>query len=204
MESESLLVAAAAAAAAAAVATASYMVIARSAAKKERKSPFVAKIETEDINSIKKLLQGEVPFAIEIAVHHIGKDIALYASVPAELSGKAKISLDKAYPGNWSESDISVVFHHGGQYDAASASFGQEKFEDMDMHSVDFSSVNEIGEGASIKIEKENNGFMLSVIASAPSQFQLREIMTGLVSSLRKVDCYMARDKAEVAARFQY
>ena len=200
MESESLLVAAATAAA---VTTASYMMIARSADKRQRKSPFTAKIEADDINSIKELFHSSAPFSVEIAVHHIGRNISIYASVPAKWETKAKQILDKAYPGRWSESDVSVIFHHGGEYDAASANFSKSKLDEIDLGAIDFSAVNEIGEGASVLIQKEGSDFALYAVASAPSQFQLREIMASLVGSLKKVDCRMARDKAEIAAKFQ-
>lgn len=122
------------------------------------------------------------PFTLEIAVHHLGREVNYYVILPqkrvAELTVRDGIS----------EADNYHLFHHGGEHLGAYLR-GDEACPAVDVEKIDFSKVNEIGEGAVIQMifgRKRGRKLLANfrILVSAPSNYQAKEILAAIKPSL--------------------
>jgi hypothetical protein len=133
-------------------------------------------------NKIKALLgELQTPFIFETAVHHLGKESHSYLLVPRVYAEqvKSKTGGKEVYDYN--------IYHSGGSH----LGFYLKALESssFNLGEVDFSRVNEIGEGAVVQlvVKKQNGGNKLAnlrVLVSAPTSYQAQEISLGINSSL--------------------
>ena len=121
------------------------------------------------------------PFTFEVAVHHLGKEIYYYVILPRKRAGElvAREGI--------SEVDDYNPFHHGGEHLGAYLR-GGDACPIVDVGKIDFSKVNEIGEGVVVQmIFGRKRGRKLSVnfriLVSAPSNYQAKEILAAIKPS---------------------
>lgn len=121
-----------------------------------------------------------VPFVFEIAVHHLGKRVHYYLAVPKALTKiiKAKFNFEEA-------SDYNIYHSQGSHLGFYLKSSG---LPEVDLNTIDFSRINEVGEGAVIQLivvaKKSRKLVNFRVLISAPTPYQAQEIALGLNSSL--------------------
>jgi len=121
-----------------------------------------------------------VPFVFEIAVHHLGKGTHYYLAVPKALikAIKAKFNFEEASDYNIYHSQWS----HLGFYLKSSG------LSAVDLNTIDFSRINEVGEGAVIQLivvaKKSRKLVNFRVLVSAPTPYQAQEVALGLNASL--------------------
>jgi len=153
---------------------------------KKRKKPEIFKLQYDKVKDLKNVLSKiDVPFTFEIAVSQLGKEKACYISLPSgrsknvisRLGGKRIYDYDLYYPGG------SVI----GAY-----AKGEGSLKDINAEVVDFSEVNEIGEGAVVQFvfrKKGRGRFTANVraLVSAPSPYQAKEILNSIKSSMSGV-----------------
>lgn len=152
----------------------------------------------ENISGVKKIISSvNFPVVADIAMAHIGKAPNIYLSSMKKDFPKIKKVADNLFPGGYGieEEDYSV-FHHGGFHEALSCEMERSEAAEFDFSSMDFSKVNEIGEGAAIKMAiipgKKVN---IRMIFSAPSQFQLREIVNSVAAPFKGRGCRAPKNK---------
>lgn len=120
------------------------------------------------------------PFALEVAVHQLGKEIHYYLAVPRNLVPAIVKRL-----GAYEVQDYDVC-HSRGSHLGFYLKGGP--WPQLDLREVDFSRINEIGEGAVLQmIVVSKSGRKLAnlrILISAPSPYQAQEIALGLNSSL--------------------
>ncbi|PIR98697.1 MAG: hypothetical protein COT88_00305 [Candidatus Colwellbacteria bacterium CG10_big_fil_rev_8_21_14_0_10_41_28] len=124
------------------------------------------------------------PFSFEVSIHQLGKDVSYYLVVPRK---RVKELIDT--PGVEEAHEYSV-FYSTGQHVGAYIK-GIETWPDVDLDRIDFSKVNEVGEGVTIqflvnKRTRKGNLANLRIAVSAPSSFQANEIMASLKNSFLK------------------
>lgn len=130
-------------------------------------------------NALEGLLKTETAFTLETAVHHLGKEIHYYMAVPKTFINSAK---DK-----WGavEADEYDIYRSGGSHLGFYLKSASPR---LNIESVDFSRVNEVGEGALVQLVVVPRGNKrlanLRVLISAPSPYQAQEIALGINSSL--------------------
>ena len=129
--------------------------------------------------ALEGLLKIKTAFAFETAVHHLGKETHYYMAVPKAFVNSVK---DKwgAY-----EVDEYDIYRSGGSHLGFYLKSASPR---LNIESVDFSRVNEIGEGALMQLIVVPRGDKrlanLRVLISAPSPYQAQEIALGINSSL--------------------
>ena len=150
---------------------------------RRRKKFEVFELSYDRVKNIKSVLASmSVPFTFEIAVSQLGKDKACYIAA----SGRgAKRVMDK-FGGR--KIDDYDLFYPGGAILGAYAS-GKGSLKDLNAEVIDFSEVNEIGEGAVVQFvfkRKSRNRYIANVraLVSAPSSYQAKEILGRIKSSL--------------------
>lgn len=143
--------------------------------------------------SINRLLETlstvNFPFVLELAIHHLGKKKNCYLAVSEQHKNQLLGLLKKKLPEiTLKEAEDYYVFHHGGKTVALwSELANNEKLLDFDWQEIDFSEVNEVGEGAVIQAfvnlpsKKTKGEVELRLVVSAPSLYQAQEIL-GLIS----------------------
>lgn len=135
--------------------------------------------KTQAKNALEGLSRTETSFALEIAVHHLGKEVHYYIAVPYAFINSAK---DK-----WGavEVDEYDIYRSGGSHLGFYLKGASPR---LNIESVDFSRINEIGEGALVQLVAVKRGDKrlanLRVLVSAPSPYQAQEIALGINSSL--------------------
>jgi hypothetical protein len=151
--------------------------------RRHKKGPACAVFELGEGKLNSNLFsQLKLPFAIEVAVKQFGKSSALYLIVPRAKALKISEELGvKEVPDYDLYSPGGV---HIGAYLKGSGSVS-----DINTEKIDFSEVNEIGEGAVVQLifnSKRKGKFDTNVRAliSAPSQYQAKEIFSRIKNSL--------------------
>lgn len=141
------------------------------------------------INDLLKILRTtRFPFILEIAVHHLGKEKNYYLAAAERYEKQLLKVLKKRLPqADLREAEDYYVFHHDGEVVAAYAELnGEEKLVGFDWSRIDFSKVNEVGEGAVVQVlfnaspKKAGKGAELRLMASAPSLYQAKEILDAM------------------------
>ena len=133
------------------------------------------------------------PFILELAVHHLGKEKNCYLAVSDRHKNQLLNLLKKKLPEIiLKEAEDYYVFHHDGKTVAFWAdSVNDEKLFDFDWQKIDFSEVNEVGEGAVAQVlfnfEKDKKPAELRLMASAPSSYQANEILNLISRSFSQV-----------------
>jgi hypothetical protein len=121
------------------------------------------------------------PFTFEMAVHHLGREVYYYVILPRK---RAK---ELAVREGISEVDDYNLFHHGGEHLGAYLR-GGDACPIVDVEKIDFSRVNEIGEGVVVQmVFGHKRGRKLSanfrILVSAPSNYQAKEILAAIKPS---------------------
>lgn len=153
------------------------------------------------------ILSADFPFAVDVAVAHLGNEPVVYVTVNDRNIGKVRQRLHGLFGGeNVMESDGYIVLYSAGVYDALHAKMSKDEFESFDLLKLNFSEVNEIGEGLAFRFhnaeQKESVG--VDVIFSAPSQFQLREIRDSAGEALRGYGYGRPKDVPNFVSDFNY
>ncbi|MBU2101538.1 hypothetical protein KKH05_02365 [Patescibacteria group bacterium] len=118
------------------------------------------------------------PFTFEIAIHHLGKEVHYYVALP---KNRAKILAGFE---EVKEVEDYHLFNHGGEHVGAYFKEGGD-WSDIDLAKVDFSKVNEVGEGVAIQMvfgrrRRKGTAVNLRILASAPSSYQAKEILASI------------------------
>lgn len=144
---------------------------------------FVVLKLRENIDSVGKVLEiVRLPFVFEVAVDQLGHSPSSYVAVAAKHSGRVLKEL------NAKEVSDYELYYPGGVHVGAYLK-GERALADMDISKIDFSEVNEIGEGAVVQFvfhKKVGEKFEVNirVLASAPSSYQAKEILSRIKSSM--------------------
>ncbi|HEY4498365.1 MAG TPA: hypothetical protein VJA63_01920 [Candidatus Paceibacterota bacterium] len=150
---------------------------------RHRRAPFkIFKIDNPKIlGEHLELLQSiNPPFVLEIAVHHLGKKVNYYLLAPR--SSRIK---NPAFE----EVKDYDLYHHGGYHLGVSLRAPEARsWRAIDLKKLDFSKVNEIGEGVVIQLliqkrRRKKSTANLRVLISAPSAYQTKEILAVLESA---------------------
>ena len=129
-----------------------------------------------NLNSLLETLKP--PFTFEIAVHQIGSDMQCYIIVPvARVKG-----IEKTFEVERVE---NYDMYYAGGVQVGAYMKGGERWPDLDIDKIDFSKINDIGEGVVIQFlcnRKRGGGTVVNgrILVSAPSLYQANEIMTSL------------------------
>lgn len=151
----------------------------------ERKNMVVFRLNEGELGMrveefIKKL---KTPFAFEAVVQSLGKKVEYYLVVP---KWRSKRLLGMA--GVQSAHDYHI-FSSGGSHQGVYLK-GGDHWPEIDIDKLDFSKVNEVGEGVVVQFifkRKTSKKAYVNVrlLASAPSSFQVKEIISSLKASLK-------------------
>ncbi|PIR97878.1 MAG: hypothetical protein COT89_02290 [Candidatus Colwellbacteria bacterium CG10_big_fil_rev_8_21_14_0_10_42_22] len=118
------------------------------------------------------------PFIFEVAVHQLGKEIHYYLILPRKrvkhFKNLSQIKRVEDYH----------LFHHGGEHLGAYLK-GDDKWPDIDFKKIDFSKVNEVGEGVAIQLvfgrrRMKKTAVNFRILISAPSSYQAKEILSAI------------------------
>jgi len=150
---------------------------------KKRKKFEVFKIQYDSVKDLKSIISSvTAPFTFEVAVSQLGNEKAIYITVP---SGRGKSVVDKL---NAKKVDDYDLYYPGGTVLGAYAG-GSGSLKGISADSIDFSEVNEIGEGVVVQfIFKKKRGRRVTAnvrtLVSAPSSYQAKEILNRIKHSL--------------------
>ncbi len=152
----------------------------------KRKHFVIYEVPYDAVKNLKSIL-GLVhpPFTFEVAVSQLGKEKSYYLTLPSHRAGKLK-GLSGAR-----KIDDYDVYYPGGTV-VGGYGVSEKTIDKLDIDKIDFSGVNEIGEGAVVQfVVKKKGGGKLTVniraLVSAPSSFQAKEIFAGMKDSLKGV-----------------
>jgi hypothetical protein len=130
-----------------------------------------------------------LPFALEVTVHQLGRDVHTYIALPANRAGQLMHRAECREVSDYN------VYHPGGVHLGVSLTAKNELSNRVDIFrqllaDIDFSKVNEIGEGVVFQLmfrrkigEGSWNG-NIRVLVSAPTPYQAREILSALKKEL--------------------
>lgn len=150
---------------------------------KKRKRFAVFELPEGKVKNLKDVFGAlKVPFTLEVAVSQLGKTKRFYITLPTSKSKKVIDTFGAK------EVDDYDLYHPGGVVVGAYAT-GKGSLNNFDARTIDFSEVNEIGEGAVVQFvmrKKSKDHFVANVrtLVSAPSLHQSKEIFTGIKKSL--------------------
>jgi hypothetical protein len=143
-----------------------------------------------DSSSLKRALAFLTPpFTIEVAVHQLGRDVHSYVALPAKKAEKFTLLT------GWKQVPDYNIYHPGGAYLGGSlrtkeaSSLGVDIFLRL-LTELDFSKVNEVGEGVVFQLVFGRRGRGNSVrgnarvLVSAPTPYQAQEIVASLKKEL--------------------
>jgi len=141
----------------------------------------------KDLKNIEKSLRAtSLPAVFEVAINQIGDTPKYYLAVPSSnAEGIAKTLHAKIV-------DDYELYYTNGEHIGAYLK-NDVSFSDFDIDSIDFSEVNEVGEGAVVQFilnKKQGEQFEANarVLVSAPSPYQAKEIMSSIKTSLKGFD----------------
>lgn len=144
----------------------------------------------KDGKIINKIIDAaDFKMGIEISVHHMGKEINYYLVVPQSRLAQAERFVRKNLPGiDFREVGDYQLFNYSGVTLAKFLELGSdEDVRRFDFGKLDFSKVNEVGEGAVVQIihtpRMPGPNFDIRLLSSAPSEYQAREILDALIDS---------------------
>lgn len=152
----------------------------------KRGKGFVVLELKKNVDSVGKILETvRLPFTFEVAVDQFGHSPNCYIVVPAKHSRKIKDELDAKEVADYE------LYYPGGVHMGAYLK-GEGALTDMDISKIDFSEVNEIGEGAVVQFvfrNKRDGKFEVNIriLVSAPSSYQAKEIFSRIKSSMPSV-----------------
>jgi hypothetical protein len=152
---------------------------------------FKMSVDKSSVNSlISTMMKANFPLAAEIVVQHIGDNVEYYLCVAKKNTRAAEKLIKKELPGvKYEEVEDYLIFHHGGYFTGRFVDISEEEVGKLDISLIDFSKVNELGEGAAVQIvahkmnPEEKRMVRISVVTSAPSEKQVKEITDGIVNS---------------------
>jgi len=153
------------------------------------------------------ILTADFPFALDVAVEHLGSEPIIYVTVNDRHMDKVRRRLNDLFgKKNIRESDGHVILYHAGEYDALHAEIARDEFESFEFSNLNFSEVNEIGEGLAFRFHNGISGEIIGIdtIFSAPSQFQLREIRNSAGEALRGWGWGRPKDVPKFVSDFNY
>lgn len=136
-------------------------------------------------------IMGKINFraAVEVAVHHLGKEVNYYLIVPKSELNRALVFLKKILPdAKCGEVEDYELFNYSGVTLAKAVTPASDKdIRGIDFGKIDFSKVNEVGEGAVVQVvhapRLPGANFEIRILSSAPSEYQAREIMDTIADS---------------------
>lgn len=135
----------------------------------------------ENIDSVDKVLKiVHPPFVLEVAVDQLGHSPSSYVAVTAKRSKRILNELDVKEVSDYE------LYYPGGVHIGAYFK-GEGAIADINMSKIDFSEVNEIGEGAVVQFvfhKKVGGKFKVNIriLVSAPSSYQAKEIFSRIKS----------------------
>lgn len=128
------------------------------------------------------------PFTMEVAVHQLGRDVHVYLAVP---SAKADWLIQET--GGKEVTDYNI-YHPGGAHIGGTLMTKSDSANCIDvfmqlLKDLDFSKVNEVGEGVVFQLvfgQRSRGGWTgnVRVLVSAPTPYQAREILSDLEQEL--------------------
>jgi hypothetical protein len=127
--------------------------------------------------------------AVEISVHHLGKEVNYYLIVSKSRLNQAKEFISAILPeADFKEVEDYQLFNYAGVTLAKSVAIESDKDgRDIDFDKIDFSKVNEVGEGAVVQVihtpRMPGLNFEIRILSSAPSEYQAREIADTITES---------------------
>ncbi|MEX2054422.1 MAG: hypothetical protein WD883_02690 [Candidatus Colwellbacteria bacterium] len=149
----------------------------------ERRDLMIFKINPKEVGMSLDIFVHAIkpPFAFEVAVQHLGSERSYYLIAPR---GKGKRLVEIK---GLEEVQDYHVFHSGGEHVGAYFK-DSEDWPRVAFDKIDFSKVNEIGEGAVVQFifgrrHRGKTAANLRVAVSAPSSFQAKEILGVLKGS---------------------
>ncbi len=121
-----------------------------------------------------------VPFVFEIAVHHLGEDVRYYLAIPERRVQSVVKSIGAIVATEYN------IYHPGGSH---MGFYLKSDALDLDLKTVDFSRVNEVGEGVvaqfvAVKGKGAKRLTSFRILISAPTPYQAQEIAFGINSSI--------------------
>jgi len=149
---------------------------------KRRRKFVILEVDGEKARDLNKVLASITPpFTLEVVVSQLGKTKSFYLTLP---SGRSKKAVDALGARQIDDYDL---YYPGGAVVGGYAS-GESSLKDFSADSIDFSEVNEIGEGAVVQfvIKKKSNDRLVAnirTLVSAPSSYQAKEIFTQIKNS---------------------
>lgn len=153
----------------------------------EHRKVKVFKLRPEAYNRLNETLKSLPPsFTLEIAVHQLGKDVNYYLIVPSFRSEEVKNKISGAVE----IADDYSTFYSGGGHIGVTAQKDNWLLSSLQglVEGLDFSKVNEIGEGVIIQLifnkdEKDRLLTNFRIAISAPTPYQAQEILMSLKPS---------------------
>jgi len=136
--------------------------------------------KVKDLKSVLNSVGGQ--FTLEVAVSQLSKAKSFYLTLPVKRAKEvaAKFDAEKA-------EDYELYYPGGAVVGAYAVHEGSPlKF---NINAIDFSEINEIGEGAVVQVvvsKKTRKGFVVNLrtLISAPSSYQAKEIFSRIKTSL--------------------
>ncbi|MFA4999379.1 MAG: hypothetical protein WC519_01485 [Parcubacteria group bacterium] len=144
------------------------------------------------------------PIAIDLVIEHIGKTSDIYVTTEKRYFSRFQKLAEKNISQKYEirEEDY-LVFHHGGFTEALACEMNKEEALQTSFRGIDMSKVNEIGEGAAVRmIFIPGREATIQMFFSAPSQFQLREIVEGAAAAFKGKGCHVPKNKELAIAEF--
>jgi hypothetical protein len=164
------------------------------------KLPYSPQAET----AVKNILDNVgFPIAIDLVVEHIGKTPDIYISTEKKYLRSLIKLADKNTLNGYELQEDYLVFHQSGVYEILIGEITKDEARNIDLGAIDFSEVNEIGEGASARmLFVPGKNVKMFLLCSAPSQFQLREIVSAVTSSFGGISFHVPKSRDEAVAEF--
>ncbi|MFA5053428.1 MAG: hypothetical protein WC565_05180 [Parcubacteria group bacterium] len=150
------------------------------------------------------IAETNFPVALDIVVEHIGKIPDVYITTEKKYFSRLIKLAERHISGKYElrEEDY-LIFHHGGETQALTCELERDDALKTDLSAIDMSEVNEIGEGAVVRMvfvpHRKTNIYMFF---SAPSQFQLREIVEKAAATFKGKGCRVPKNREVTMAEF--
>lgn len=142
-----------------------------------RKGVAVFRVSQERVGgNLPQFLQAlPLPFVFEIVVHHFGKGAQYYLIVPSARAKRIARELG-------AQAVYDYDIHYSGGVQKGAYLKGGNGLESIQLDKLDFSRVNEIGEGVVIQFvsgrgKSRRRAVNIRILVTAPSEFQAAEIM---------------------------